>query len=72
MDSIFIIAFAVSVLWLIAVVPVTYVKELLRFVGAVLPLILFMLGYIDNDGITIIFVGLCFFGFPVLSTSLLK
>lgn len=41
--------------------------ELIRYTGAALPILLIILGVIENDGISIIFAGICFFGFPIMS-----
>ena len=66
MQVLLIIFFAILGRLLIAKVKPTAVREALRYVGALLPLLLLILGYLQNDGLSILLSGVCFFYFPFL------
>ena len=68
MASIVILVFALIMRLLMAVIKKPlWVGEIVRYAGAVLPLVLIILGGLENDGISIIFAGICFFWFPMIS-----
>ena len=67
MDAIIIIVFAIAMRSLMNLIKKSlWAWEVIRYTGAALPVILIMSGILENDGISIIFAGICFFWFPLV------
>jgi hypothetical protein len=64
MSSIGIIFFALTMRALMAIANKKLWFEVIRYLAAGVPLFSIMLGFVENDGLTVIFSGICFFYFP--------
>ena len=69
MHSFLIVVFIIIVTLLIRRIKSSLGIEVLRYIGGFLPLAFLILGWIENDGFTVIFVAISFFWFPIMSAK---
>lgn len=69
MSSIVIIVFAITMRALMIFVSKRLWFEVIRYLAAGIPLFSIILGFIENDGFSVIFAGVCFFYFPFVKCN---